>query len=642
MKYVYVLEDEAKLNDQIYLALRNSEPDAEIRFFYSMEQFHTWMGQAIRMGNASLFQGGQRLAQDVKPQVTGSEADDHLLLLISKEEWLGSRHMALVRKTRDMFIRKKICTAEDPTRLVISAYENPDFDIKLAEERIICNVLYKPFDELILKQLLHFALKGHHPSSESFVHVVQVKHEVEMTKEVSLEAVGDVGFVTRSPRAIEVGKIAKYYGDVFRGRAHVMARCMSCEPHPEHKDEFQVWFSYLGIPSSQISDIRKGILNRNEPEFCKSDLKRPMTYGKKWLLLDHDFERAKKWKELLRRIGGSEVHIQKSFDDFVFSSDPVESDAKQKEKPWSEGPSLQLKVEAQTQLILDVNSEVQKNKKIFGLNWAELSTKKLDDFVHPVCLDEWKAFLAAVTPKPVTILFRNGQDRFLLKLIAEPLQKGAPQRTFEFIEANRQDKIVWYDRYFENPMQNFCVVVSSQYAVSGRELFWQEWLEKAKKQSRQPRIIVLFDQVPDEKNSRNYTWSDDIFDNTNEPPYIERKLSFMYFGSAKNSQSIPFLSASPKKILVANPVELAEISEVGIVINYYREISLGSFRTFILPKYGEETYLEYRTNCNYFSQHPTEKEKFQNHFVFFGITDALLKKIRVWILENYIQSKQKE
>ncbi|MFN9067404.1 MAG: hypothetical protein ACK5V3_09260, partial [Bdellovibrionales bacterium] len=240
MKYVYVLEDEIKLNEQIYAALRNSEPDAEIRFFKSMEQFHSWIGQAVRSGNASLFEGGQRLANDSKPLLLGPEADDHLLLLISKDEWLGSRHMALVRKTRDMFIRKKICTSEDPTRLVITTFENPNFDIKLAEERIICNVLYKPFDELILKQLLHFALKGHHPSSESFVHVVQVKHEVEMTKEASLEAVGDVGFVTRSPRSIEVGKIAKYYGEVFRGRgrAHVMARCMACEPHPEFQYEF--------------------------------------------------------------------------------------------------------------------------------------------------------------------------------------------------------------------------------------------------------------------------------------------------------------------------------------------------------------------------------------------------------------------
>ncbi|MFN9067431.1 MAG: hypothetical protein ACK5V3_09395, partial [Bdellovibrionales bacterium] len=257
--------------------------------------------------------------------------------------------------------------------------------------------------------------------------------------------------------------------------------------------------------------------------FNKNNLKRPLTHGKKWILMDHDFERAKKWKELLQRLGAGEVHIQKSFEEFVFSSDPLEADAQQKEKPWAEGPSMQLKVHPQTQPILDVNTEAQKNKKIFGFNWSELSTKKLDEFVHPVCLDEWKAFLAAVTPRPVTILFRNGQNRFLLKLIAEPLQKGAAQRTFEFIEASQQDKIIWYDQHFENPMQNFCIVVSAQYAGPGREAFWQEWLNKAQKQRRQPRVIVLFDQVPDEKVSRNYVWSDDIFDNTNESAYIERK-----------------------------------------------------------------------------------------------------------------------
>ena len=246
MKYIYVLEDDPKLQKQIYEGLRKTEPQAQIRYFISLESFQAWLATALKDGQKALYNGGEKL--DIDPgQITASfDPSDELLLLISKDEWLGSRYLALIKKTIETFIRKNICTKEDPTRMIITAFESPDFDIKLVEDPCISNVIFKPFDELILQQHLHFALKGHHPASQSFVHKVQTAQEVEMTKEAQMEAVGDIGFVTRSPRAVKVGQIAKYYGEVFKskGRTHVMGRCVACEPHPDLPDEFRLWFSF--------------------------------------------------------------------------------------------------------------------------------------------------------------------------------------------------------------------------------------------------------------------------------------------------------------------------------------------------------------------------------------------------------------
>lgn len=644
MKYIYVLEDEAKFNSQILSALRKSEPDAEIRFFTSMEEFQKWMQLAVQLGNKSLVKGGHRLAEDRRPDIIDAAVDDHLMVLISKDEWLGSRQMPLLMKAQEMLVRKGLCTAEEPTRIVLTAFEGPEFEIKLAEQKNITNVIFKPFDELILQQHLHFAIKGHQLASETFVHVVQVKHEVEMTKEVRMEAVGDVGFVTRSPRPIQIGQISKYYGEVFRGkgRIHVMGRCFACEPHASHKGEYQVWFSYLGIPSHQISDIRRSMLIRNEVEFTQGTFARPQTFKNKWILLDHDLERAKKWRDLLQRTAGVSPDIEGNFEDFIFKSDPMAVDSKQKEKAWSDTPSLKLKVDPATRQILDVEPDSHKSKKIWGLSWKELTQKKLDDFIHPHCAEDWRSYTAAITPKPTTLLLRHGQNRFLLKTVAEPAQKGASHRSFEFIEVSGQEKVIWYNQHFPNPGQAFCIVVSSHFAGYERASFWKEWVAQAKKQGHSPRVIVLFDQVPDEKISREYIWADDIFDNSNEAPYIERKLRFLYFGEDKKQASAvtPFMNACQERIRVANPVEVSEISEAGLVINYYRPISLGSFRQFVLPKAGEETFSEFHTNCNFSAPHPSEKDLFQNHFIFFGVTDGFLKKIRLWILENYVQSKQ--
>jgi hypothetical protein len=643
MKYIYVLEDELKFQEQIYKALKVSEPDAKIRFFVSIEEFQKWIVQAVKLGNQSLYFGGSALASDPEQELV-AQPDDHLLLLISKEEWLGSRHMALIRKTQDMLLRKKICTVEDPTRLVLSAFENPDFDIKLVEDRVICNVIFKPFDELILQQMLHFALKGHHPASESFVHSVTGEYQVEMTKEVQMEAVSDMGFVTRSPRPIEVGKISKYYGEVFRGkgRIHVMARCLSCQPHPEFKNEFQICFSYLGIPSHQISDIRKSMIKRNEVEYSGDPVHRPTGNKEKWILIESDTNRVQKWKDILNNNFNATCETVTNFETFLFQMDPAASQKSQKEKAWTDGASLTLtlNVQAQTVLLADPNSN--QSKKIFGLTFEELQKKSFLQLLHPQSQTVWSGLIKSVSPKPEVLLVSSQNQFFLVKVMTEPYQKDQKEKKFEFTEPSESEKQVWFDQNFPNPMKSFCLVISSQYVTEERVAFWRELFKVQADKGFKPRVVLLFDQVPSEKLSRELDWVDDIYEDSNEKPYIERKLKWLYFGDSQKEAGTPFLNACKELIRVANPVDVAELSEAGLIINYYRQISLGAFRYFVLPTKQQDSFSEFLANCNYSQPHPSEKDLFQVHFVFFGVTDLLLKQIRVWILENYVNEKQKE
>lgn len=643
MKYIYVLEDDHRFQEQIFKAIKVSEPDAKIRFFISMEEFHKWIIQAVKLGNQSLCAGGTALESDPEKDPV-AQADDHLLLLISKEEWLGSRHMALIRKTQDMLIRKKICTKEDPSRLVLSAFGNPDFDIKLVEDRVICNVIFKPFDELILQQLLHFALKGHHPASESFVHSVTGEYQVEMTKEVQMEAVSDMGFVTRSPRPIVVGKISKYYGEVFRGRGriHVMARCLSCQPHPEFKDEFQICFSYLGIPSHQISDIRKSMIKRNEVEHSGDPVHRPKGNKEKWVMIESDANRVQKWKDILNQNFKATCETVSNFETFLFQLDPAASQKSQKEKAWTEGVVLNLTLNVQAQTIIKVDPESNQTKKMFGLTFEELQKKSLFQLLHPQSQAAWTSLMKTLSPKPVVLLISSQSQFFLIKVMTEPYQKDQKEKKFQISEPSDLEKQVWFDQNFPNPMKSFCLVISSQFVTEERLSFWKELFKDQADKGFKPRVIILFDQVPSEKFSRELDWVDDIYEDSNEKPYIERKLKWLYFEDNKTEVSTPYLNACKELIRVANPVDVAELSEAGLIINYYRQISLGAFRSFVLPTNHQESFSEFLANSNYSQPHPTEKDLFQVHFVFFGVTDVLLKQIRVWILENYVNEKQKE
>ena len=645
MKYIYVLEDDPKLQIQIYESLRKTEPQAQIRYFTSLEIFQKWLAIALKEGQKSLFSGGEKLESDPGQITASSDPSDELLLLISKEEWLGSRYLTLIKKTIDTFIRKNICTKEDPTRMIITAFENPDFDLKLVEDPIISNVIFKPFDELILQQHLHFALKGHHPASQSFVHKVQTAQEVEMTKEAQMEAVGDIGFVTRSPREVKVGQIAKYYGDVFKskGRTHVMGRCVACEPHPDLPGEFRLWFSFFGIPSWQITDIRKNMVKRNEIEFSANSPFKPQPMQKEWVILDTDKDRIAKFKKILSQTADAQVKVFNTFENFFFQSDPSAIENTRKESAWLDALKITLVLDSRGDVLKKVYPEDQEGKKVFGENFAEFKRASFHSKLHEISLATLKNWIAAGVADQELLLVQNHGQFFTLKVLSfrKKVEGVETLIELEVSEANLEERTKWFALRFPTPQSSHAILIGEDFLYQEKLGYWEEFVSAAKEKKNTPRFFGLYKQVPDEKFVRKLNWIEDIYENGNEPAYIERKLRWRGNNPEVSGGNSAFLNSCKELIRVANPVSIAELSEASLIVNYQRAIEKGAFRKFVLSQTAE-TFSEYRATCNYSAEHPTEKGMFQAHFVFFGITDGHLKSIRVWILENYVLSKQED
>ncbi len=122
--------------------------------------------------------------------------------------------------------------------------------------------------------------------------------------------------------------------------------------------------------------------------------------------------------------------------------------------------------------------------------------------------------------------------------------------------------------------------------------------------------------------------------------YTSKRLKF-YFPNLQEKSEHPTLSIQeltlPEVIQAANPIQILQISEAGLVMRYQREIELGSFRRFSLPRPNETENINLLGVCHsYISVKPT----IDTQFVFFGVTDKNLKQIRKWILDNHILSKK--
>ncbi|MFN7903655.1 MAG: hypothetical protein ACK5P5_00575 [Pseudobdellovibrionaceae bacterium] len=256
MKYVFLLEDDPKFQKEISTALLETDAQLQIRIFDQLAEFAAWIKTAARDGPLSLAKAGRQL--DPAVEELSSQEGDQLVLIVCKEEFLGSRWIGLIRKTRQWMIQKKISSEADPISLVITVFDNPSFDIKLVENRIINNVIFKPFDLLLLKQHLHFAVHGRHPPSELSVHNMKTTAQIEVIKDVHLERISELGMVTLSDRPIEINAVAKYYSDLFVSDTHksVISICTACEKIEAKEPSYRCEFRFYGMDRNQLKKIR--------------------------------------------------------------------------------------------------------------------------------------------------------------------------------------------------------------------------------------------------------------------------------------------------------------------------------------------------------------------------------------------------
>lgn len=137
-------------------------------------------------------------------------------------------------------------------------------------------------------------------------------------------------------------------------------------------------------------------------------------------------------------------------------------------------------------------------------------------------------------------------------------------------------------------------------------------------------------------------WAKEIFFTPLDKLYITKKLVSEH-SAFTNKTPVTIASLKEQTTLkVANPVEISQISEAGLVMKYYRAISIGAFREFILWRPEENETPEIIGTVNFHEQDKGGQEFYYNHFVFFGMRDHYLKHIRLWLREAYIKQKEKE
>lgn len=528
MKFIYILEDDERILKDLFETLKSIDPQLHIRIFPSLALFHEWLKTALQEGPKALATGGQKYKDDTSENV--SPANTHQLrLVIAKDEFLGTQNMGLVKRAREFFLRKKMCTEQDPTSLVLTAFDSPDFDIALAEDRIISNVIFKPFDKLILKLHLEYALAGHHPLNTSTVASMKIKSTIEMLKGVTLNSISEIGFSTINNHEIKIGAMTKYYGDPFKtdDKKSIFAFCNSCkEIAPK---EFLCEFLFFGADNKQIGQIRRSILQNKSHN--TQEIKNTRGSTTRVLILDEDSIYSSELKTYLAdKISNVEVYIYNSYAQ-------LQSDLADKETVHRQHLPTQFDI-------------VFANYEIFAIEQKK----------------RWEQ------------LCQSLQDRANKSAIS-------------------------------------LATMPALYIIAKKNLNLDE-------------VHGLT------------SWVKNLFFSPLDKAYILKKLLSQHPGLLNKEASSIANMKDQSLLKVANPVEITQISEAGLVLKYYRPMALGSFREFILWR-PEELETPEIIGSVTFTEKDKGSEAVLNHFVFFGMKDYFLKHIRLWLREAYIKTKDK-
>lgn len=631
--FVFVLEDEVKFQTQIFQGLRKINPKVKIRFFSTLEDFSVWIALLVKEGVAAIEAAGFRLPEDTQIETVSEQKV--VRLLICKSESLGSRSTALIGKTIELFERKHLCTPEEKTSAIITAFDHENFDLKSMEATFINNVIFKPFDQLILEEHMRFALVGRKKPNDENFKSNKLEAQVEMVKNIPCEGFSDLGFITVSDREVALGSVSKFYSSEFAFDAikSVMARCVkSMVRTGKDQTSFLCWMEYFALESGQIRKFRKELSN----DYPINRMDTQINEFKKNILILDSLEETDLASSLKRYFPKSGVHYYPNWERFLFDSAPELSGfLVEKDIPISNG--FKITLDSTCHYILD-QAPQSETEMVFGELFNDLKKKDFQQLLSSNSKKDWSDVYHAkqVDSGLEPVLMINNVDKvFIVKLMEfKKSVTAANTATVEllFSELSMAEKTAYLKSKSPIPLDFDLIIASTDFMSRAIE---------GKLYPNAKRILTVPKQVGDKEKKYWSPLVNDIFESPVDKNYLVKRICFAF--AEKNTWTEAHFNKTKVELQSAQQVQIDEISEAGLVFKYHRALEVGSFRRFYLWTPNEVELRDYLANCNYVEEVKDGKTVVYNHhFVFFAMKDFYLKNIRLWVREAYIQSKSKE
>lgn len=613
MDYVFVLEDEEIHQKAISKALKTINPQLKTKFFKDIEDFYKWLKGAMSSTGRVL----EVELDDSSPE--------RICLFISKAELIGPANLSILSKTRELLTHRGLCSPENPLGFVLTAFDDPDFKFEQYKNPILLNLIFKPFDEIILTQHLSSALAGFSKPEESTLSSQKTSATAEMLKAIEIMAVSDVGFTSKSKKAYPQGNLAKYYSNVFASGDTRSIHARLNRLTEVANGAFELDYQYFGSENSQIGNIRKAVRDKAKGK--------PMERGPEggtpvsspvFAIIEHrETEFNLIASTLKRRFGGAQI--------FRFNS----------RKEFEE--DLDFAGRAVKVLSADsVSVEISKDYKVKKAIPSELTIfgKPAQDFDFSLVMDKASQnqlgiFMIGAAKEHLAIVKMNnayGVVKFVKNGNQMAMVNPSPNEGSDFLKTRRQ-----------TPNEIHYVIFCADVDLNSLDS-WIQLSQLLNNESKVKPVCYLLTSKNhnDEDKRKLESFFDDIFYAPLDRAYFLLKIIYSRYALKVLEDKLYITEKNvTEKVYAASSVHIDEVSEAGIGFKYPGKMEKGSFREFVLGKSNDPS-TPVLTGICYSSEPSGDKgEDSSVYFVFFGVRDHELKFIRLWIRENYVHAKEK-
>lgn len=681
---VFVIEDDPKFMGEIKEALEQISPDLNIREFKDLNAFVTWLRTTLNKfkkktslastetettDETASINAGEDASKS--PSSTGpvlAEGDEEIQidLLVCRLELLKQKSFVLLQGTRDYFLHHKLCLKEQPTAFVLTAFETEDFDYSRYENQVVSNIIFKPFDKLILREHLRIALAGAAGDSSGEIYKQKTKSKVEMLKDVTLKSLSEIGFTTVSDREVPLGTQAKYYSHYFQGGtiSSIHAKALANVPIKERPGYFTSSFTYTNIQNAQISSLRKIIKGNKKhiTEVIKVTKALPQHVYSFITIAGSDGDSIK--SNLEGSFSNTKCVEYNELITFMMDLDPGSktlgegSKGKEKFLPF---PAIgKLFYDLKINKIVTIEPAVTETATLLGIPVTKvLETESfLHQKIHNEDRNRWialcKTHLKTGAP-PEVFRFKSTDDRLafikVISLQSFKHEKLGEVMALELVECSESEKLAYLQKLSRLPKIVDAIFVESAFIS---EMYMERWgpivtvLNEHNKKSNGPSVKLFFlsNKVFDSDTALERTAPiEDVFSRPLDASYFKKKIRTIFEKLLLKDEDLEISTIEETSILkVAQPVVAEEVGETGLSLVYHRAIPVGSFRKVCLWLPHEIGLPEFLASCS--SVEEMEKEDktkaYLCHFIFFGVRDTSLKHIRRWIKDYYVAAKEKE
>ncbi len=658
MDYAFILEDDPKAQSELGQCLLKIDKKLQICLFSSLEEFGQWMRLFLKEGPEALAEAGRPFVSEGRLEAVKS-MDDRLVLVVTKNEVLGISNLSLIRKCAKAFVSKGACSAERTVPFVLTSFDNPDLDQRALRDPCIANVIFKPFDPLILTQLMAFAINRQKRASHTEVFSLQTTSVIEMLKDVELEHLSDVGFTTISDNLVDIGSLGKFYGPNFTSptRSSVFAKCIECLPHPELKGQFRARFTFFGNNNFQISQLRRLIKRSGFFSFPMKWEKSGPVEPKYAILVGSDTPTGEEIEKRLKfQFPNLAITGFKSVADCLYELNPLEQVKKSRasEKAFGDSEVVTICFDVSGSWVFDTLPEMG-SQRWLGYNESDLKGKDFLSHVQDTQRSQWtRALVQFENSKDKTFfvfVHPNRKQSFFVRLLSVVKRKGSngkDQMIAEMREAT-DDEIQAHFMKTSTLPKRIDMVLMAEAAFNGDTARIRNLVETAKERCQTMQhgggsvpFFLFSDSEKIHEEAREIApIITNMFVMPMDTTFVFRGVSQWVGGLLKKENFESLTIEFPHLIKVASPIRITEISEAGLLMTYNRSLAVGVFRRFLLWKPNEQSLQEVLAICNYSEPVEDSAEPMYRHqFVFFSVTDVSLKQIRIWIRSNYIENKQ--